>query len=119
MFSWDEHVDKDVDMGYYLHLQMTEEQIRTIHDQSPPKTKSIGFPTAISLPFEQNRQWLVKTKWNEKQQISKTNAFVMAEQFENIYMGFVQEAINRNYCYNSFGVCTAKERTRIRSRNKA
>eukprot|EP01083_Nonionella_stella_P017290 48357_1 len=104
MFSWDDHVENDIDIGFSVHLEMNDDQLNEI--QSPKCSKSVSFLTDISLPFEMNHQWLVKTKWNHKSKIFKMNAFEMAAQFEYIYMSFVQEAINRNYCYNEFDPIT-------------
>eukprot|EP01084_Bolivina_argentea_P127462 225412_1 len=104
-FHWDTHVIKDPDMGFALQLNLNEDQKRQLNRYNSKQLKITSFPTTISLPFinKRNHNWTLQIKWNNENKISKTCAFNIAEQFETIYMPYIQEAINRTYlCFNEY-----------------
>eukprot|EP01084_Bolivina_argentea_P224649 379826_1 len=98
-FDWDTHVIKDPVMGFVIQLHLNEKQKRQINrydNQQQFRVKS--FPSVISLPFiNKQNNWTVQIKWNEENKIHTTCGFYIAEQFQNIYMAFVEEAIKRTY----------------------
>eukprot|EP01084_Bolivina_argentea_P127461 225409_1 len=104
-FDWDTHVIKDPLMGFAMQLHLNQKQERQLNRYNSRELKVKSFPTAISLPFinKRNGNWIVQIKWNGQNKIFKTSAFLIAKQFESVYMPFIQEATNRRYlCFNDY-----------------